>query len=222
MTLGGEQTALPRLGLVATDELRIGGLQAALGDGHDCDIVLLSTLKRISTVELEVVLVDFAATEHLMELLRTFRQARPQMRLIVMGPAVDLEEIERVIDAGAKGYLSYQAGAEELKMAISVVRDGSIWAPRKVMARLLEAARARAHAEPTDEIRWTPRETEVLRLLLRGHSNREIGAGLGVSEVTVKAHIGRLLRKAGVLNRTALTMRVASLNGLKVKGKFVT
>ena len=207
----GVQAALPRLGLVATDELRIGGLRSVLEDGQDFEIVLLSTPKRMSAIELDVVLVDWGATEHLLELLRTFRQARPQTRLIVMGPTVDLHEIERVIDAGAKGYLSYQAGAEEVKMAIAVVRDGSIWAPRKVLARLLEAARSKANLKPEIEIRWTPRETEVLRLLMQGHSNREIGAGLGVSEVTVKAHIGRLMRKAGVLNRTALSMRVASL-----------
>ncbi len=214
MTIGGDGTTLPRVGLVATDELRIAGLQAVLRDGQDCDVVLLSTPKRMSSEELNLVLVDAAATEHLMELLRTFQLARPQMRLIVLGPAVDLHEIGRVIDAGAKGYLNYQAGPDELQMAIAVVRDGSIWAPRKVMARLLEAARAKVNSDLGEEIRWTPRETEVLRLLMQGHSNREIGAGLGIEEVTVKAHLGRLMRKAGVLNRTALSMRVASLGGL--------
>ncbi len=214
MTTAGEGTSLEQLGLVATDELRIAGLKAVLGDGQDCEIVLLSTPKRMSSTGVEVVLVDAAATEHLLELLRSFRQARPQVRLLVMGPEAEFAEIERVIDAGAKGYVSYRAGADELKMAISVVRDGSIWAPRKVMARLLEAARASAQAQPEQVIQCTPREAEVLRLLMQGNSNREIGAGLGIVEVTVKAHVGRLMRKAGVLNRTALSVRAASLGWL--------
>ncbi len=56
-------------------------------------------------------------------------------------------------------------------------------------------------------VRLTRRELEVLRLLVLGHPNRQIALALGVDEGTVKAHMGRLMRKAGVDNRTALSMR---------------
>jgi DNA-binding NarL/FixJ family response regulator len=122
----------------------------------------------------------------------------------VLGDETEPEYIERVIGAGAKGYLSHAAREGEVRMAIEVVLDGSVWAPRKVLSRLLDST-LREVAEP--EVRFTRRELEVLRLLALGHPNRQIAQALGVDEGTVKAHMGRLMRKAGVGNRTALTMR---------------
>jgi DNA-binding NarL/FixJ family response regulator len=93
-------------------------------------------------------------------------------------------------------------------MAIDIVLDGSVWAPRKVLANLLEAARTTAANGNTDlTVKITEREQQVLRLLVAGRPNREIGKTLGIDEGTVKAHVGRLMRKVGVENRIALTMR---------------
>jgi DNA-binding NarL/FixJ family response regulator len=111
------------------------------------------------------------------------------------------------VGAGAKGYLSHSANEAELQMAISVVRDGSVWAPRKVLARLLEQSMREPEIAKAVPVRLTRRELEVLRLLVLGHPNRQIALALGVDEGTVKAHMGRLMRKAGVDNRTALSMR---------------
>jgi DNA-binding NarL/FixJ family response regulator len=85
------------------------------------------------------------------------------------------------------------------------VRDGSIWAPRKILSRLLDAPRGGSKtnlASPT----FTPRERQVLNLLRGGQPNREIALALGIEEGTVKAHISRLMHKVGVNNRTALTV----------------
>jgi len=199
---------LPRFGLVVADALRFAGLRTVLGDGAQCEIVLLTLPDGVKASDLEVVLIDSSAVGDgvgdVLETIATFRRTRPGVRLIVLGEQYDLEHIERVIGAGAKGYLTHTAGASELQMAISVVRDGSVWAPRKVLSRLLESS-LRDAAGPT--VRFTKRELEVLRLLMMGHPNRQIAQALGVDEVTVKAHMGRLMRKAGVDNRTALSMR---------------
>jgi DNA-binding NarL/FixJ family response regulator len=90
-------------------------------------------------------------------------------------------------------------------MAIEMVRDGSVWAPRRVLSQLLDRQpgfSGTASAPP----KFTPRELQVLELLRAGRSNREIGLALGIDISTVKAHIGRLLRKVGVNNRIALTI----------------
>jgi DNA-binding NarL/FixJ family response regulator len=198
---------LPRIGLVATDALRIMGLRAILGDGEECELVLLSPPVPTESAGIEMALIDTPAGGDALELLMAFRRLRPHLAVIVLGVESDPEHIERIIGAGAKGYLSHAANESELRMAIDVVRDGSVWAPRKVMARLLESSLHDAPEAHYVTIRFTKRELEVLRLLVLGHPNRQIAAALGVDEGTVKAHMGRLMRKAGVDNRTALTMR---------------
>ena len=200
-------TSLPRIGLVATDALRIMGLRAILGDGETCEIVLLSPPTAAASAGLDLALLDSPSDGNVLDLVLTFRRLRPQLAIIVLGAGNDVEHIELVIGAGAKGYLSHSANEAELKMAIDVVRDGSVWAPRKVMARLLETARQDHVSAVAAPVKFTSRELEVLHLLVLGHPNRQIATALGVDEGTVKAHMGRLMRKAGVDNRTALTMR---------------
>jgi DNA-binding NarL/FixJ family response regulator len=187
--------------------MRILGLRAILGDGEAFEIVLLSGGVEADMAGLDLALIDSSATPHLFELLGSFRRLRPQLRLIVLGAETDLEHVTRIIGTGAKGYLNHWASERELRTAIAVVRDGSVWAPRKALARLLESTLEEQTATTPGEVRFTKREVEVLRLLTLGQPNRQIASTLGVDEGTVKAHMGRLMRKAGVDNRTALSMR---------------
>ena len=128
-----------RLGMVATDPLRILGLQAILSDGG-AEVIPLSVPGALDSSGVSLILIDGACTDHLFELLGTFRRTRPHLRLIVLGLEEDHDHIQRVIGAGAKGYLAHTASESEIRLAIEIVQDGSVWAPRKVMARLLESA----------------------------------------------------------------------------------
>ena len=189
-----------RIGVVATDPLRIAGLKAIFAELSGVEIVSLSIPGALNDVELSLVIVDSGCTPHLFELIGSFRKARPQLRLVVLGADTSAEYIERVIGAGAKGYLPITAQEGEVRMAIETVRDGSVWAPRKVLSRLLDGQK-----NPPAP-RFTPREQQILQLLRNGRANREIAAALHIDESTVKAHIGRLMRKVGVTNRIALTV----------------
>jgi len=89
-----------------------------------------------------------------------------------------------------------------------------VWAPRKVLARLIDAGGVQSVAQQQGQMsgdsvenKLTPRELDVLRLLMDGRSNRDIAVAMGIDEVTVKAHLGRMLRKAGASNRVELTLR---------------
>ena len=93
-------------------------------------------------------------------------------------------------------------------MAVDIVLDGSVWAPRKILAQLLEKSRTDHQQQAKPPAALTPRETDVLRLLVQGASNKEIGAELNIDAAAVKAHVGRLMRKVGVSNRTALSVEV--------------
>jgi DNA-binding NarL/FixJ family response regulator len=209
-----------RVGIVAMDPLRVVGLRAILdrdteGPGRT-EVVPLSAPKALEMAGLSIVLLDSDATPFLLELLAAFRRARPELRVIVLGTLMSPEHIERVIGAGAKGYLRHSATEEELRMAIDTVADGSVWAPRKVMARLVDSARNAAAFPP--ERNLTARESEVLELLIKGSSNREIAKALDIDEGTVKAHLSRLMRKAGVSNRTALTVHTLAKNAADLDG----
>jgi DNA-binding NarL/FixJ family response regulator len=194
-----------RIGVVATDPLRVLGLKAIFDEAMQIEIVHLSVPGALDDVTLSLVLIDAECTDHLFELMATFRQVRPQLRLIVLGNETSPEYVQRVIGAGAKGYLSLAAKESEIRMAIEMVRDGSVWAPRKVLSRLLDRQPGGTRAT-TERPKFTSRELEVLKLLREGQPNREIALSLGIDEGTVKAHIGRLMRKVGVSNRIALTV----------------
>jgi DNA-binding NarL/FixJ family response regulator len=129
--------------------------------------------------------------------------------LIVLGLEEDHEYIQRIIGAGAKGYLAHTAKSSEVRLAIEIVQDGSAWAPRKVLANLLDLSSTeerRTDVEP----KFTERESEVLKLLVEGHPNREIAGELGIDLATVKKHVGALMRKVGVKNRIALSVQVVN------------
>ena len=201
-----------RMGLIATDPLRILGLQAIFS-GNDAEVVPLSVPGALDASGVSLIFVDATCTEHLFELLATFRRTRPHLRVIVIGMQEDQQYIQQVIGAGAKGYLTHTAKESEIRLAIEIVQDDSLWAPRKVLARLLESSAAEvATAPPASTPKFTEREVQVLRLLVAGSPNREIARALGIDAVTVKAHVGRIMRKVGVDNRIALTVETLNRN----------
>jgi DNA-binding NarL/FixJ family response regulator len=205
---GTTSQARLRVGLVATDALRVLGLQTIFAEGGPVEVVPLSVPGALDDSGVSLILIDAACTDHIFELLATFRRTRPHLKLIVIGLEEDHEYIQRVIGAGAKGYLTHTAKESEIRMAIDIVQDGSVWAPRKVLARLLESSSNEvATAQASPEPKFTGREEQVLKLLVAGRPNRDIARTLGIDEATVKAHVGRLMRKVGVANRIALSVQ---------------
>src|ERR1700738_2447430 len=118
-----------KLGLVATDPLRILGLQTIFSEegvkGGPGEIIPLSVPGALDASGVSLILIDAACTDHIFELLATFRRTRPHLRLIVLGLEEDHEHIQRIIGAGAKGYLAHTARPSEVRLAIEIVQDGS-------------------------------------------------------------------------------------------------
>lgn len=202
-----------KLGLVATDPLRILGLQTIFSEdgikSGPVEIVLLSVPGALDASGVSLILIDAACTDHIFELLATFRRTRPHLRLIVIGLEEDHEHIERIIGAGARGYLAHTARPSEVRLAIEIVHDGSAWAPRKVLAHLLDrSSTEERRLAAIDEPKFTEREAQVLKLLVDGHPNRVIAEELGIDLVTVKKHVTTLMRKVGVKNRISLSVEV--------------
>ena len=194
-----------RFGIVAADPLRILGLQMMFPADSGIEVVALDGTSTEAMKSLSLIVIDASCTEMLFELIAEIQKAEPQVRLIVMGLEVDSGYVQRVIGAGVKGYLAHTATEAEIRMAMEIVLDGSVWAPRKVLARLLERGLGEQQALKKPLL-LTPRERDVLRKLGTGSSNKEIATQLEIDASAVKAHVGRLMRKLGVSNRTALSM----------------
>lgn len=121
------------------------------------------------------------------------RQENPAARIIVLTTFDGDEDIFRALQAGAKGYLLKGMDASELTEAIRTVYAGKSKIPAFVAEKL--AGRMGGPA-------LTTRELEVLKRIVAGRSNKEIGADLHISEATVKTHINSILGKLGVSDRT--------------------
>jgi two-component system NarL family response regulator len=127
------------------------------------------------------------------EAITKIRQEQPAARIIVLTTFDGDEDIFRALQAGAKGYLLKGVDTAELTEAIRAVYAGRSKMPPFVAEKL--AGRMGGHA-------LTARELEVLRRIVAGRSNREIGEDLHISEATVKTHINSILGKLGVSDRT--------------------
>jgi DNA-binding NarL/FixJ family response regulator len=110
-----------------------------------------------------------------------------------------------VISAGARAYLDLTSEIDMVRIAIDVVISGNICAPRKVLSKLIDKLLKISDSSLTSAPpQLTPREMQVIELILLARSNREIARNLGISTQTVTAHVGRLMRKTGTDNRINL------------------
>jgi NarL family two-component system response regulator LiaR len=133
--------------------------------------------------------------------MRALRHRLPDARVIVLTSFADDEKLLPAIQAGAAGYLLKNVQPRELARAVRAAHAGEALLDPLVAARLVEAIAQPSPADSAPE-RLTPREREVLELIGRGLSNKRIALELGVSEKTVKTHVGHVLAKLGVSDRT--------------------
>jgi DNA-binding NarL/FixJ family response regulator len=153
------------------------------------------------------------------EATRRIRAAQPETEIVVLTTHADDQSILGALQAGARGYLTKDAGIADITRAIQAAAAHQALLDPAVQSRLLAAATAATAAtarlvpaaELPDEL--TPREAEVLRLIAHGMSNAEIAGALVVSEATVKSHINHLFAKIGARDR-AQAVHYAYTHGL--------
>ena len=132
--------------------------------------------------------------------MRRLREEVPESRVIVLTSFLDDDKLLPALRAGAAGYLLKNAEPQDVARAVRAAHAGEALLDPVVAARLVETLAAEDGQESLD--RLTPREREVLVLIGRGFSNKRIAGELELSEKTVKTHVGHVLAKLGVTDRT--------------------
>ncbi|GAB3140626.1 response regulator transcription factor [Micromonospora sonneratiae] len=192
-----------RLILVDDHPVVRAGLRALLGGRPDMTVVAeaataADAVRQAAALRPDVVLMDLqlgdgvdgvAATAHLLDL-------PDPPRVLVLTTYDTEEDIMRAVEAGATGYLLKDCPPEEIFRAVHSAAAGQTVLSPPVAARLMDRMRG---PQPT----LSTREVEILGLLARGHSNREISRLLFISEATVKTHLVHIYAKLGVDSRTA-------------------
>ena len=195
-----------RVALLEPEPIRVQGFVTLFQDHPRIEFVVAELPAFLADQEFKLALVGLHGDGLPLQLVGTIHGLRPDVRLVVMGSEADDEVILQAISAGAKAYLEANATPQQVEQAILSVSQGSIWAPRRVLSIFVDRATKPSRSPAPASAHFTPRETEVLKLLVAARSNREIARTLGIEERTVKAHVAKLMRKVGVENRIALSI----------------
>jgi len=185
--------AVVREGLRAFLELQ-DGIEVAgeAADGEEAVAAAERLRPDVVLMDLVMPRLDGVAAMH------ALRDRVPGARVIVLTSFFDDDKLLPALRAGAAGYLLKNAQPQELARAVRAAHAGEALLDPVVAARVVEVLAG--GEEPLD--RLTPREREVLELIGRGFPNKRIARELHISEKTVKAHVGHVLGKLGVTDRT--------------------
>ena len=183
---------------------------AAAADGEEAVRLAARHRPDVVLMDLHMPLLDGV------EATRRIRAAQPETEIVVLTTHADESSILDALRAGARGYLTKDAGIAEIARAVHAASDHQALLGPAAHSALIEAAGTGARPAPAraalpDDL--TPREAEVLSLVARGLSNREIAESLVVSEATVKTHINHVFSKIGARDR-AQAVHYAYTHGL--------
>ncbi len=195
-----------RVLLVDDHRLVRAGLVSLLGSAPDVEVVGeaadgAAALELAARNEIDVVLMDLsmpvldgvAAT-------RLFREQHPSVRVVVLSSFSDQSRVRDAIAAGATGYVLKDTGPDEMLAAVRSAAAGQTPLDPRVAGALLPATGADSGPQLSD------RELQVLRLASKGLANKQIGRMLGITERTVKVHLGNVFRRIGVADRTSAAL----------------
>jgi DNA-binding NarL/FixJ family response regulator len=142
------------------------------------------------------------------DVLKSLRAMHPTVAVVVLSAASDKGTVRRALDAGALGFIPKSSTREVMVGALRLVFAGGVYIPPEVLGADVATATRRSPAD----VGLTDRQTEVLRLMMEGKSNKLICRALALAEPTVKTHVSAVLRALNAANRTEAVLAAASLD----------
>ena len=183
------------------------GLRSFLDLLDDMDVVGEAENGRVAVDEArrlrpDVILMDLLMPEMSgLEAIAAIKQGQPEVEIVAVTSFIEEEKVTSALEAGATGYLLKYAEAEEVASAIRAAYAGEVTLDPAVTRLLAQRMRARkTDPEPVEPL--TEREREVIALLGRGASNKDIAAELFITERTARTHVSNILGKLGLTSRT--------------------
>jgi two-component system, NarL family, response regulator LiaR len=161
-----------------------------------------SAIAAVRSLAPTVVLLDlFMPGTSGLDVLAQIKHDRPETEVLMLTSSTADEHLLAAVRAGALAYLPKTAGVDQVVASVRAAARGESLLDPRIAARLVREVRdTRSRRGPLNQL--SPRETEVLALLARGRSNREIGRALAITEETVKAHVSSILAKLHLADRT--------------------
>lgn len=155
------------------------------------------------------------------EVCRRVREARGETRVLILTSYDDDEELFGVLAAGASGYLLKDARPDNIAAAVRSVADGQAIFDDAIAQRIIAGKSGAEVGAEAAAIRdsLSERELEVLRLMAKGLSNKEIGRALWIGETTVKTHVSHILRKLDQADRTQAVLTAVRLGIVSMSGE---
>ena len=147
------------------------------------------------------------------EVTRRLHPKHPELRILMLTIHEDEALLKAALHAGASGYILKRAAESELIAAIQVVLRGDLYVDPSMVRSLVDTGGPQASSSSKPAEALTPRETEVLRLIVQGYTNRQIGTELNISIRTAESHRSNLSDKLGLHSRVEL-VRYAREHGL--------
>jgi DNA-binding NarL/FixJ family response regulator len=200
--------------LADDDALFRKGLAMLLAHHQDIQVVgeagdARQALHLAETLQPDILLLDVMMPDNKgFEILPMVRERSPRTKAVMYSGWSDDSLVRGALERGARGYLLKTADHQELLKAIRVVHAGDIWAGRKIIAQVVEwlVQKAAESAGPRSRpgLVLTRREQEVVRWVAHGLTNKEVARKLGVSDKTVKTHLGNIYSKLNVNRRSQL------------------
>jgi two-component system, NarL family, response regulator len=195
------QQTLDRIRILIVDDHPVvrAGLTSMLGTQKEIEVIATASsgdeaLESLERTEADVMLLDLRMPGLSgVKTIQEIRRSGHLIRIIVLTSFETDEDIYRAIQAGAQGYLLKDTSLKEMIEAIKSVHSGKRYIPRDIAARL---------AERMMRTELTARELEILRVLAKGLTNKQIGKVLSISQNTVKNHVNSVIEKLEVSDRT--------------------
>lgn len=139
------------------------------------------------------------------EVLETFTKSYPATPVVILSASTQREDVQRALDAGAVGFIGKDTTSAVMLNALRLIFSGGVYTPPGM-------AEPQASTQNTgNNLNLTPRQSQVLAILVKGGSNKLIASELNIAEATVKMHITSILKSLGVTNRTQAALATEKL-----------
>ncbi|HEV3103915.1 MAG TPA: response regulator transcription factor [Candidatus Dormibacteraeota bacterium] len=201
-----KQNGRIRVLIVDDHEMVREGLMAMLQPEHDLEVVGqtgsgAAVVEMVETTRPDVVLLDARLPDVSgVEVCRRLGRSHPDVAVVILTTYIDADLVQECLEAGARGYVVKDVERFSLKESIRAVYRGQAVLAPQVAGAVIERALTPQPA-PSQRAALSASQVAILRLISRGHSNREIAAEVHLSENTVKTHVQEIFRKLGVRNR---------------------